>query len=410
MQIIDYFYLSFIVLSLYFTILFLLIFFDKQKEIMKAPLAKKYEPLTILMPAHNEEDSILDSIMSIKNSKYPKNLLKIIVIDDASTDNTPSILKKIKGIKIITNKKNTGSAACATNTGLKQVKTKYVAVVDADSFIGETALSRMLAMLQSDVRVGAVTSAITARDNHTFLQKLQDIEYSIIVWVRKLLQSVDSIYVTPGPLAMYRTKALKELNGFDEKNITQDIEIAWRMMYNKYKIRMSLQSKVKVTTPANFKAWWRQRLRWAMGGLQTLWKYRHTLFRKKYGMLGKFVGPFFLLSLFTSLSGFGVFSYMIIISIMRWFYLFFAPSSSFNYIRTIIGLPSVFLYFGIIIFILSLVYVYFGLRTMDNKKYLSLKNFNIIHLFIYLTMYVTVFPIVLLTAMYRLARGDVTWY
>jgi len=410
MLFIDAMYLVFIFLSLYFTILFLLIFFDQRKDILTSPMPKKYEPLTVIMPVHNEEKTVYDSIMSVKNSKYPKNKLRIIVIDDASTDRTQEILSKIKGIEIITNKKNMGNAARPCNMALKLVKSKYVAVVDGDSIINETALARMLAMLQEDEKVGAVTAAITAKEHKTFLQRLQDIEYSIIVWVRKLLQTVESIYVTPGPLAMYRTKIIKEVGGFDEKNITQDIEIAWKIMYYGYKIRMSLKSKVKVTTPRRFKAWWRQRLRWSMGGLQTLWKYRHTLFKKKHGMLGKFVGPFFLLSVFTSLCGFIVFIYANSISLMKVIYNFLAPKSAFQYFGDIFQLPSVFLYFGLIIFILSLVYVYFGLHTMDNKKYLHFKKMKILNLFIYLTLYVTIFPIVLLVAMYRLYRGDMSWY
>jgi len=258
--------------------------------------------------------------------------------------------------------------------------------------------------------VGAVTAAITTKNQKTFLQKIQNIEYSIIVWARKLLQSVESIYVTPGPLAMYRTKVLRDVGGFDEKNITQDIEIAWKVMYHGYKVRMSMQSKVKVTSPQYLRAWWRQRLRWSMGGLQTLWKYRHTLFKTKYGMLGQFVGPFFLLSLITSLTGFCIFMYAMVITGLKAVLSFLAPGQILQFYVDMIALPSLFLYFGVIIFILSLLYVYLGLHTMDNMKYLSLRRFRILYIIVYLTAYVTIFPIVLLAAMWRLYRKDMSWY
>jgi poly-beta-1,6-N-acetyl-D-glucosamine synthase len=410
MQVIDVIYLMFTFLSLYFTILFLIIYFDTRKAFLDSPLPKKYEPLTIIMPAHNEQSNIYEAIMRIKQSKYPKKLLNIIVIDDASTDNTSSILKKISGITVITNKQNMGNAAAPCNLALKLVKTKYVAVVDADSFIEDTALACMVAMLQADKMVGAVTAAITTKNQKTFLQKIQNIEYSIIVWARKLLQSVESIYVTPGPLAMYRTKVLRDVGGFDEKNITQDIEIAWKVMYHGYKVRMSMQSKVKVTSPQYLRAWWRQRLRWSMGGLQTLWKYRHTLFKTKYGMLGQFVGPFFLLSLITSLTGFCIFMYAMVITGLKAVLSFLAPGQILQFYVDMIALPSLFLYFGVIIFILSLLYVYLGLHTMDNMKYLSLRRFRILYIIVYLTAYVTIFPIVLLAAMWRLYRKDMSWY
>jgi poly-beta-1,6-N-acetyl-D-glucosamine synthase len=409
MQAIDAIYLIFTFLSLYFTILFLIIYFDTRKDFLKSPMTKKYEPLTIIMPVYNEEKSVYESIMSVKNSKYPQDMLRIIVVDDASTDNTGAILKTISGIEVITNKKNMGNAAKPTNVALNKVKTKYVVVVDADSFIEETALARMIVMLQEDEKVGAVTSAITSRDHNTFLQKIQDIEYSIIVWARKLLQSVESIYVTPGPLAMYRTKILKETGGFDENNITQDIEIAWKVMYYGYKVRMAMQAKVQVTAPKYLRAWWKQRLRWSMGGLQTLWQYRHTLFRTKYGMMGQFVGPFFLLSILTSLTGFAIFTYAMVVTALKIFLATFAPGQAIQYYVEIIALPSLFLYFGVIILILSIFYVYCGLSTMKNMRYFSLKRFRIVYVIIYLTAYVTIFPLVLLAAMWRLYKRDMTW-
>jgi poly-beta-1,6-N-acetyl-D-glucosamine synthase len=409
MLVIDIIYMLFIALSLYFTILFLLIFFDQRKELLKDNLPKHWPSLTVLIPIHNKARDIAECIRLIKAADYPKNKLIIIAMDDQSTDNSLNILKKIKGIKIISNAKNMGKAL-TINKGLKLVKSDLVAVIDGDAFIDKNALKLIVGKIIENDKIGAVTCAITTKGTENFLQRLQDIEYTIIVWVRKLLQSIDSIYVTPGPLALYRTSVLKEIGGFDHKNITEDIEIAWRVMYYGYKVRMALGAKVLVDSHKSFKKWWRQRQRWSMGGIQTLMKYKHTLFKKKYGMLGKFVGPFFLLSIFVSLSGFVVFSYTMGLTLIKILYAFLAPNKMFQYYKDIFMLPSVFLYFGIIIFILSLAYVYFGLHTMNNKKYLSFKRLRIIDLLAYLTIYVTIFPVILLIAMYRLCVGDMSWY
>ena len=375
---------------------------------MEGSFPKKYPHLTIIMPVWNKAKEVSEAISLIKKSVYPKDKLHILVIDDGSTDTSVSILKKIKGIKLIISKQNNGKAN-AVNTALKQVKTELVAVIDGDSYIEKNALAYMANMIQQDQTVGAVTSAITARRADSFLQKLQDIEYSIIVWVRKLLQSVESIYVTPGPLAMYRTAVVKEVGGFDPKNITEDIEIAWRIMYHGYKIRLSLQSRAKVDAHKKFYPWWRQRLRWSMGGIQTLLKYKHTLFSSKYGMLGKFVTPFFLLSVITSLSGFAIFVYSIFLIILRVLYWFIAPTMMAQNLGDAFLLPNVFMFFGVIIFILSLVYLYFGLNTMENRRHFNIRKLGFIEIICYLTFYVTIFPVILLVAMYRIARGDMSW-
>ena len=142
---------------------------------MVGSFPKKYPHLTIIMPVWNKAKEVSEAISLIKKSVYPKDKLHILVIDDGSTDTSVSILKKIKGIKLIISKQNNGKAN-AVNTALKQVKTELVAVIDGDSYIEKNALAYMANMIQQDQTVGAVTSAITARRADSFLQKLQDIE------------------------------------------------------------------------------------------------------------------------------------------------------------------------------------------------------------------------------------------
>src|SRR3989344_1838349 len=88
--------------------------------------------LTILIPAYNEENTIKKVVNKVKLLKLGEGYQKeIIVIDDASFDRTPGILKKIKGIKVITHKKNAGKGS-AINTGIKKAKGDILIIQDAD--------------------------------------------------------------------------------------------------------------------------------------------------------------------------------------------------------------------------------------------------------------------------------------
>ncbi|MBT5338156.1 hypothetical protein HOL46_02765, partial [Candidatus Falkowbacteria bacterium] len=77
-----------------------------------------------------------------------------------------------------------------------------------------------------------------------------------------------------------RKKYFDEIGGFDESNLTEDIEITWNFLANNYLVKMCVPSKVYSIAPSKLGVWFKQRLRWNMGGIQTMFKYRKTFFRK----------------------------------------------------------------------------------------------------------------------------------
>ena len=125
--IIDVINTVFAFIGIYFTILFLDLFFTYKKRHFHLPEIKRIPSVSIIIPAYNEEETIGDTVKAVKNMIYPKKK-EIIIVDDGSKDRTYEIAKKIKGIKVLT-KKN-GGKATALNFGLKHVKGEIVVCVD----------------------------------------------------------------------------------------------------------------------------------------------------------------------------------------------------------------------------------------------------------------------------------------
>src|SRR4030043_1308710 len=113
----------------------------------------------------------------------------------------------------------------------------------------------------NDEKVAAVTSSVLVKNRESFITNLQAIEYKVIKFSRKLLEFIDSIYVTPGPLGIFRKSAFDKIKGFDEKNLTEDIEITWHFQAEGYKVKMGVPARAYTIAPSKIKDWIKQRNR-----------------------------------------------------------------------------------------------------------------------------------------------------
>lgn len=401
----DFLFFAFAFLIYYYTNLFLLLHFSNQKRVNELKEFKKLPTLSILIPAHNEEKNLGKTLKNLKRLSYPRSRLEIIVIDNASTDKTFEVARKhcVKVLRI----EEKGKAK-ALNIGLRHARGEIIGCMDADSFASRDALLKMVGFFQ-DPKVGAVTPSIRIQKPKSLLAKFQSLEYLMILWNRKLLDFISSVYVTPGVLSLYRKDVLLQLGGFDEQSMTEDIEIAWRIKEAGYEIRMCYPATTFTRPPLSFKAWWRQRIRWNIGGLQTLLKFKHTIFNPRYGRLGTFISPFFLIGLCISLLGFSVFAWVWgnwiverILLVQKYLEVGTSPLRSFEFVF----LPNVYTYFGITIFSISLLLIATCFRS-TGARIGGLKG--LLCLLLYLTIYLPLFPINLIHACAKCARRVSEW-
>ena len=409
MEFLPYIYLMYMFISIYMLTFFIMVYLRNRGDFFSYPQTSKKYTVSFIVPAYNEEKSIKETIEHIFDIGY-ENIIEVIVVNDCSTDSTrkivESLLKKYPKLKLINNEKNLGNAAASQNVGLKYAKGELIAVVDGDSFPDKYSINKMVGYFDVQ-KVGAVTCPVLARNKNTFWAKLQAIEYQAISFGRKLLEYVDAIYVTPGPLALYRKKALEDIEGFDEYNLTQDIEATWHLAYKSWDRKMCLAAGVTSIVPEKLKAWWIQRRRWNIGGLQCIAKYKNALFKK--GMLGWFIIPFFVINLFLGLVGLGVFFYLLIRNIASRFLFATYSIQGGTPILTLEEFyitPSFLNYLGIILFIAGFIYILILLSILKEKIW---KKENILNIPFYLILYLIFYPFIMINSIWHYYKGKRIW-
>src|SRR3989338_556995 len=297
-------------ISTFVAILWIILNFATKYYDKKLPDLKTFPNITVAVPVWNEEKAVIQTLKSIFSQDYPTNNLEVIVVDDKSKDNTIKVLNnfisksKFK-IKLIKHNQNLGKGG-ALNTALKEATGEYFWVYDADSVSDKNLLKNMVKYFydKNNSDVAAVVAITLIKNKGNFIARMQNLEYVMAAFVRKLLGTADTLHIT-NALSLFRTSILKKLGGFDTGNLTEDFEIAMRLRYNNYRIVMCEKNNFHTSVPNTIKSMWMQRVRWFRGFIHNNLKYKRMIFNKDYGLLGMFQIPlqiFFLLAVFFSVA------------------------------------------------------------------------------------------------------------
>jgi biofilm PGA synthesis N-glycosyltransferase PgaC len=249
-------------------------------------LDKELPPLTILIPAHNEEKFIKETLEAIRNLNYPN--FEVIVIDDNSSDRTSEVVEeylKFENFHLIKLLKNVGKAK-ALNIGLKFVKTDLIVVIDADTILKEDSLRYMAHHFNKIPRLAAVTGNPRVLNRTNLLTYIQTAEFSsIISLIKRAQRAIGRIFTVSGAFTMYNKNIVEEVGGFSPCTATEDIDITWRLEKKFYNVFYEPKSIAYIRVPERIKELLRQRKRWALGGWHLIRKHKDLFLNLKYKRL-----------------------------------------------------------------------------------------------------------------------------
>ena len=242
--------------------------------------------VTVLIPAHNEESVIVQTMTSVLFSDSKD--LRIIVVNDGSADKTGELLEanfsREPRVRII-HQVNRGKAA-ALSVAMSQADTEIVVTIDADTEIEPDAISKLVRHF-SDAKVGAVAGNVKVGNRSRWLTRWQALEYVTSQNMEKrAFDLLNCITVVPGALGAWRKKAIEAAGGITADTVAEDADLTiairrlgWRVSYDEEAIAWT-------EAPEKPGQLIRQRFRWTFGTLQSFWKHGDTLLRPKYGTLG----------------------------------------------------------------------------------------------------------------------------
>ncbi|GAA3785759.1 glycosyltransferase [Streptomyces phyllanthi] len=242
------------------------------------------EPVTVLVPAYNEEAGIESTLLSLLASTHEQ--LQIIVIDDGSTDGTADLAEAIGDPRVeVVRKVNEGKAA-ALNTGLAHARYDIVVMVDADTVFEPDAVRRLIQPLAHPA-VGAVSGNAKVGNRRGLLAKWQHLEYVFGFNLdRRMFEVLECMTTVPGAIGAYRRDALVSVGGVSEDTLAEDTDLTmalwragWRVLYEESAIAWT-------EVPTSLGQLWRQRYRWCYGTIQAMWKHRRAVWSG--GVAGRF--------------------------------------------------------------------------------------------------------------------------
>jgi poly-beta-1,6 N-acetyl-D-glucosamine synthase len=275
----------YIVLGIASTRLFTRLILSTSYKFQQVPSPRYYPPISIIVPAYNEEVTIQKCVNALLQLDYPQ--YEILVVDDGSTDRTLDLLQSVTDPRVkIISQFNQGKAQ-ALNTGIKHVQNEFIVTVDADTTLHKDALQHIAKRFSTNHQLGAIAGNVKVDSEPGLLNALQAAEYTLgINLIRKTQSILGCVMIVPGPIAALRKTAIEQAGYFSEDTFAEDFDITMQILKAGYKIQYEDHALAFTDAPKNLEDLLKQRRRWYRGMIQVLMKHRNMFLRSRYGMAG----------------------------------------------------------------------------------------------------------------------------
>jgi cellulose synthase/poly-beta-1,6-N-acetylglucosamine synthase-like glycosyltransferase len=299
----------------------------KEQSISSSNVSGELPKFSLIVPTKNEENVIRRCLDGIFTMDYPKNKMQVIVVDGKSCDGTGKICSEFSekypdNMQFISEQTVKGKPA-ALNLAIPHVNGDIVGVFDADSLPEKDVLSKVASYF-NDEKIMAVQGRTTSiNEKNNALTRVIAMEEK--AWFQALLtgrEKLELFVPLNGTCQFVRTNILEESGGWDENSLTEDVELALRLVEKKHIIKYAPDVCSGQETPNRLGPLFKQRIRWYRGYMETAVKYGRlldSLNKRTVDAEISMAGPFMMV--------------VSLLSYINWFFvaLFLSPSSPIVY-------------------------------------------------------------------------------
>jgi cellulose synthase/poly-beta-1,6-N-acetylglucosamine synthase-like glycosyltransferase len=306
------------------------------RRLMRSPLTP---PISVIMPAYNEEANVAESVRALLMLHYPR--FEVIVVNDGSKDGTLRVLierfalrpvppsfesrvpcRPVLGVyessehpNLVVVDKANGGKADALNAGLNLALYPLFCAIDADSILEDDALLRVVRPFVEEPGITVATGGIVRIANgceiragrvvrvrvpRRLLPLLQIVEYlRAFLFGRMGWSAAGTLLIISGAFGLFDKRAVLLAGGYAADTVGEDMELVMRMHRRlrekglPYRLCFVPDPVCWTEAPESLAVLGRQRNRWHRGLIDTLWRHRAMLGRPRYGAVGLLAMPCF---------------------------------------------------------------------------------------------------------------------
>ena len=246
------------------------------------PLPGSPPAVDVVVAARDEEAVIGRLVERVLRLRWPTEQLRLWVIDDGSEDRTPQRLADLQALhpqlRVLRRSRDAGGGKSgALNLVLQQLQGRWLLVLDADADLQPDLLERVIPYAEAGGWAAVQLRKAEVNAEANWLTRAQAMEMAFDAFIQEGRLARGGVAELRGNGQLLRRDAVHAAGGFNEATITDDLDLSFRLLLAGQPVGVLWNPPVCEEAVLSVPALWRQRQRWAEGGLQRFLDYGDQL-------------------------------------------------------------------------------------------------------------------------------------